>query len=255
MKHCCRCKETLPKSMFHKHSPASDGLYYSCKPCRKTKFVTYNSPDKPDKQCCRCKVIKDKGYFHKDSNSKDGLKAACNECRSSEAVKYNINPDVKAHHRKVDKIYREANKESISARTCRWARENKDRVNACQNARRARNITRVRAYHKAWRGKNPDSCRASEAKRLAAKDERTVRWSDNLAIKAVYKTCAWLNKATSGFTGKGEYQSWHVDHIIPLRGDNVSGLHVENNLAVLTAKANMQKSNSFAMDNNAGSGV
>lgn len=38
---------------------------------------------------------------------------------------------------------------------------------------------------------------------------------------------------------------YHVDHIIPLAGRNVSGLHVHENLAVIPAIENMQKRNHF----------
>lgn len=38
---------------------------------------------------------------------------------------------------------------------------------------------------------------------------------------------------------------WHVDHVIPLNGKLVSGLHVWNNIAVIPAVENIRKSNQY----------
>ena len=39
--------------------------------------------------------------------------------------------------------------------------------------------------------------------------------------------------------------AYHVDHIIPLNGELVSGFHVEANLRIITTEENTAKSNSF----------
>lgn len=65
---------------------------------------------------------------------------------------------------------------------------------------------------------------------------RAVAWADRNAIKAVYREAAKRREA-------GE--SVHVDHVIPLLGKFVSGLHVAGNLCVLNASENIMKGNRF----------
>lgn len=75
--------------------------------------------------------------------------------------------------------------------------------------------------------------RAKEAKRRSALLKRLPKWvsSEELRlIKLFYADCP---------------KGYHVDHIVPLRGKNVSGLHVLNNLQYLPASENCKKSNKF----------
>jgi hypothetical protein len=63
----------------------------------------------------------------------------------------------------------------------------------------------------------------------ATKKSSTPSWADLTKIKQIYLACP---------------PEYHVDHIIPLRGKLVCGLHVEYNLQYLTVKDNLRKRNS-----------
>ena len=71
---------------------------------------------------------------------------------------------------------------------------------------------------------------ARGAKRRSAKLQRTPPWSEIEDIQEFYMNCP---------------ESYHVDHIIPLQGNMVSGLHVLSNLQYLTAEENLKKGNKF----------
>lgn len=77
----------------------------------------------------------------------------------------------------------------------------------------------------------------SSAARRARKLQASVPWANPSAIRAIYAEAQRIRRETG--------QKMHVDHIIPLRGKNVSGLHIETNLQILPARENIQKSNKF----------
>lgn len=68
------------------------------------------------------------------------------------------------------------------------------------------------------------------AKRRAAKLRATPSWADLNAIRAIYAQCP---------------KGYHVDHIVPLKGKNVCGLHIAANLQILSAQDNISKNNKF----------
>lgn len=75
-----------------------------------------------------------------------------------------------------------------------------------------------------------DYFRASSSAYKAAKLERIPKWADLNIIEDFYSKCP---------------EGYEIDHIIPLQGINVSGLHVIDNLQYLTISDNREKSNKF----------
>lgn len=73
------------------------------------------------------------------------------------------------------------------------------------------------------------------ARRRAANITQTPKWADLKKISEIYKTSERISRETG--------TPHHVDHIYPLRGKFVSGLHVESNLQILTATENVRKGN------------
>ena len=76
---------------------------------------------------------------------------------------------------------------------------------------------------------------ADGAARRAGLDMATPKWADRSKIKNIYQECIAKTKL-SGI-------KYEVDHIIPLKGKSVSGLHVHWNLQVIEASVNRSKSN------------
>ena len=74
---------------------------------------------------------------------------------------------------------------------------------------------------------------ARSAKRRAIKLHALVSWANLAEISKIYKQCP---------------EGYHVDHLIPLQGDLVCGLHCEHNLQYLLAKDNLSKGNKFNTD-------
>lgn len=76
--------------------------------------------------------------------------------------------------------------------------------------------------------------------RRAAKLERTPVWSDDSAIRKMYDEAGKITRSTG--------IPHHVDHVIPLQGEKVSGLHVPENMQILPASENIRKSNKYDPD-------
>lgn len=102
------------------------------------------------------------------------------------------------------------------------------------------NHTGAKEAKKQWKRDNPGKVRADTVKRRTAKIKRTPAWlsADELwLIEQAYDLAA-LRTKMFGF-------SWHVDHVLPLQGKFVSGLHVPENLQVIPGVLNVVKANKY----------
>ena len=121
-----------------------------------------------------------------------------------------------------------------------WSSKNREYEHKRQKDYRNSNKGKEAKRGKEYRETFPEKNAAKTAKRRSAKLERIPSWSneaDLKAIKKIYARCKRINKLTGV-----EHQ---VDHVIPLQGDSISGLHHSTNLAIIPAALNASKSNKW----------
>lgn len=90
--------------------------------------------------------------------------------------------------------------------------------------------------------KDPSKRNARGAKYRACKLNATPKWLTEEhfeQIKSLYKEAKRLESMDNVVR--------HVDHIIPLQGENVCGLHVPWNLQILSAQENLSKRNKLCL--------
>lgn len=141
----------------------------------------------------------------------------CVVCDAEAMARVRLKPEFKAKARVLNRAWVAANPERMAENNRRWKRENRGRV---------------AELNRRWMKRNPDAVR--RARRIASKAygqrvrKRTPPWADRRAIRAFYAACP---------------KGMAVDHIIPLNGKIISGLHVLGNLQYLTPPENSRKSN------------
>jgi len=118
-------------------------------------------------------------------------------------------------------------------RTKSWSNRNHDKVLAYLKSERM--IEKRKQYGREHYLKNKHAYIAKDAKRRAYKLQATTKWGQE-GVKAFYLKAKELEAMNPGV-------KYHVDHIVPLAGENVCGLHNQFNLQILTALENQRKRN------------
>lgn len=166
------------------------------------------------KICNKCNIEKDESSFPK--TGKGYLSNKCKCCTEEYKRQWKSN-----------------NLDRVKAINDKWKIENREHYLKTLKEIHAKKsldenyIEKRKRYNSVFHKLNPHISRNAAAKRRARTKEATLPGFDK-EILDIYKSCP---------------EGHHVDHIIPLNGKEVSGLHVPWNLQYLTAKDNLKKSN------------
>ena len=250
-KRCTKCKVEKLLEEFNKQKPGKFGRGAQCKVC----MAEYREANREQRRqylaANRERLSEQKRQYNEANREKISEQRRRYREGNREKIAEQKRRYYEANREKIsekERRYYEENRERIAERCSQYNGKNSERIAAQKRqyyeANREQIVAQKRQYNEAnrekrseWRRQNPEKGAANCAKRKAAKLNRTPAWSDLEHIKLFYEA----RQAISEATGK----EYHVDHMIPLRGKTVSGLHVPGNLQIIPAERNMSKKNRF----------
>ncbi len=159
-----------------------------------------------NKTCSRCREHKSSALFYKKSGGGTASRPECKVCSNKDHADW-----------------KRRNKQKRYSYLKKWAELNSDKT---------------KAAGKAYRSSHSTETRIRTAKRRAAKLQASPKWltvGQLNEIKEFYllaKELQWLSE-----------EPLEVDHIVPLNGKEVRGLHVPWNLQILPESMNVKKGN------------
>jgi hypothetical protein len=188
------------------------------------------------KKCLVCDQGKPLNEFYKRSDSLDGYRNDCKNCRKQASLKNFYGNQEHKNVKNMEAYWKRKDKTPDL-----WAKvyaKRRDISLLQSKIYYVKNAEIIKSRQRLWSKTNRGVANALSKSYKTKKINATPNWlneSQLLAIKCKYQLAAMLN--VHGV------ERWHVDHIVPLRGKTVSGLHVPWNLQVMPAKDNLAKGN------------
>ena len=170
------------------------------------------------KRCSTCRELKSKEAFSPNKQTKDRLQSQCRECKNLR----------EREKRRTDETYRAKRRDYVQSERVRKRRTELYRSNPNRRETQRAWKRRKRSIDKAW-------VRSTKVWEALRRVNRVPRWVSHARdILPIYRL--WYEKYGKGFV---------VDHIIPVNGALVCGLHTPNNLRITSERANTLKGNDF----------
>ena len=177
------------------------------------------------KVCTGCKTDKPLSEFSRQAKSPDGHRTKCKACTKVENANWYL-----------------LNREDKLAKNLEWQRNNPEKMKVINAKQHKKRKDYYSAHNKEWHKKHKDDPVFRERVRIKSRNrfvrvkQATPSWLS--AIEAAQMQEFYdIAKARSMQTG----ERYEVDHIIPLGGFMVSGLHVPWNLQIIREEENLAK--------------
>ena len=274
IKTCCTCKIAKDISFFGNSNQSKDGLKPNCRPCnseyarqrRKNPEIEKSINEKRSISHAKRMLNQDYAKSIRDKVNKrredPEIRRKHNEyMRELNSKKYHTPEQTKIRQAYLDLKSKDPEHRKMMAE--------KRRVDYQDPKKRAKMIaSNKKHYDTKIRGNEEKLAQMNEySRRLYAENESyranvlllSTKWrKENPELKAAQnkyremllknRVPSWANANAIAEFYKNKPKGYHVDHIVPIAGKKVSGLHVESNLQYLPAIENLRKSNSFKVE-------
>lgn len=198
--------------------------YYTGKPCKQGHVAERRVRDRG---CVECGAVKQRAHYERNRDEYLKRQRDWQQANRDKA-------------RMASKNWKINNAERVKTYQAQYARDNSEALIEAARERRLADPEKHRNWQRRWNENNrgrKNALTAAYAKHVKLATPRWLNQKDWAEITSRYDEAARISRETGS--------PHHVDHIIPLRGKWVSGLHVPENLRVVPAAENARKKNRF----------